>query len=86
MLLVVFYLQPTTSSAKPITKESTDTEVINWLKAFRFGNYVKFFSNYTGEFSTCSKCTHASLTVYGHRLAMQYMYVHRLALQYMNTG
>jgi len=33
---------------KQVTKDSTAPEVMAWLKNARFGNYIKFFANYTG--------------------------------------
>ncbi|XP_067934702.1 transcription factor CP2-like [Watersipora subatra] len=39
---------PPMNTMKALTKDSTDAEVVSWLKSCRFGNYVKIFSNYTG--------------------------------------
>lgn len=46
--IILYILQPV-GVVKQVTKDSTAPEVMAWLKNARFGNYIKFFANYTGN-------------------------------------
>ncbi|KAF6018189.1 gem [Bugula neritina] len=39
---------PPANTVRQITKDTSDSDVSAWLRANRFGNYCKFFSNFTG--------------------------------------